>query len=71
MVPLISYYIQEMLAALVLFTVLFVCMAALAGALFILDRVSSAVIALIESGGKQAARCIRHCGVMPEPRAKF
>jgi len=66
-----SFYIQEILAALALFTVLFVCLAVLAGLLFIIDRVSIAAIDLMYSGAKHVVRYVRQHGILPEPHVRF
>jgi hypothetical protein len=47
-----SYYIQEMLAALVLFTVLFSVVAGALLLLILLDRGGAAVLGFLESRGK-------------------
>ncbi len=50
------YYVQEMLAALILFAVLFSCMAAALLMLYVLDRAGEAAIALVEYGAKHVLR---------------
>ena len=54
------YFVQEMLAALFLFTVLFIAVAAVVLILWLLDRVSQETVAWAEPQTRQLARLARH-----------
>jgi hypothetical protein len=69
MVAMRFYYVREMLAALVLFSVLFGCVAAALTLLFILDRASRAATEFIEVRGKEALQHVRAWHSVSEPRA--
>ena len=63
------YYVREMLAALLFFSVLFGCVAAALTLLFILDRASRAAREFVEARGKEALQHARAWHSAPEPRA--
>ena len=54
------YFVQEMLAALFLFTVLFIAVAAVVLILWLLDRASQQTVAWAEPQTRQLARFARH-----------
>jgi hypothetical protein len=59
MVAMRVYYVREMLAAFVLFSVLFVCAATALALLFILDRTARAATEFFELRGKEALQHTR------------
>ena len=59
MVAMRFYYVREMLAALVLFSVLFGCVAAALALLFIIDRAARAATEFIELRAKEALQHAR------------
>jgi hypothetical protein len=63
------YYVREMLAALVIFTVVFALMAAVAVVLFLLDRASQRTVAWVEPQAKQAAVLAHRAWSAAEPMA--
>jgi hypothetical protein len=62
------YYVREMLAAFVLFSVLFGCAATVLAMLFILDRAARAATEFVELRGKEALQHARAWHGMSEPR---
>jgi hypothetical protein len=62
------YYVREMLAAFVLFSVLFGCVAAVLAMLFILDRAARATTGFFELRGKEALQHARAWHRLSEPR---
>ena len=62
------YYVREMLAALVLFSVLFGCAATVVAMLFIIDRAASAAAEFFELRGKEALQHARAWHRLSEPR---
>ena len=64
------YYVREMLAALVLFSAVFVCVAAALAVLIILDRAGCAATEFLELRGKEAVQHARawHSVSAPRPR---
>ena len=67
MVAMRFYYVREMLAALVLFSVLFGCAAAVLALLFILDRAGRAATEFLELRGKGALQHARAWRSISEP----
>ena len=65
------YYVREMLAALVLFSALFGCVAAALALLFILDRAGRAVAEFLELRAKEALQHARAWRSLSEPRPKM
>jgi hypothetical protein len=63
------YYVQEMLAALVLFAVLFSCIAAVLVLLFISDRAGQATLEFLELHGKNVLQHARAWRTFAEPRS--
>ena len=62
------YYVREMLAALVLFSVLFGCAATVVAMLFIIDRAARAATEFFELRGKEALQHARAWHRLSEPR---
>jgi len=63
------YYVREMLAALILFSLIFACVAAALALLFILDRASAAASEFIEIRGREALQHARAWHSVSEQRA--
>jgi len=68
MVAVRFYYVREMLAALVLFSVLFACVATVVAMLFIIDRAARAAAEFFELRGKEALQYARAWHRLSEPR---
>lgn len=62
------YYVREMLAALVLFSVLFGCVATVLAMLFIMDRAARAATEFFELRGREALQHARAWHRLSEPR---
>jgi hypothetical protein len=62
------YYVREMIAALILFTLLFGCIAAVVLLLFIFDWVGEAMLGFFESHAKDVLRYARHSRAVSESR---
>lgn len=65
------YYVQEMLAALVLFAVLFSCIAAVLLILFILDRAGRATLEFLELCAREVLQHAREWRTFSEPRPRI
>ena len=68
MVAMRFYYVREMLAALILFSVLFGCVATVLAMLFIIDRAARAATEFFELRGKAALQHARAWHRLSEPR---
>ena len=68
MVAMRFYYVREMLAAFVLFSLLFGCAAAVVAMLFILDRAARVATEFLELRGKEALQHARAWHRLSEPR---
>ncbi len=64
------YYLQEMLAALILVAVLFACVAAVLLVLFILDRAGEATLGFLELRAKEALHVARGWRTFSQPRSR-
>jgi hypothetical protein len=64
------YYVQEMLAALILFTILFGCVAVVLFLLFTLDRAGQTVLEFLELRGKEVLQHARVWPAVSEPRSR-
>jgi hypothetical protein len=64
------YYVQEMLAALILFAILFGCVAVVLLLLFMLDRAGQAVLEFLELRGKEVLQRAHVWRAVSEPRSR-
>lgn len=64
------YYLQEMLAALILFAVLFSSVAALLLLLFVLDRAGEATLGFLELRAREALQHARDWRTYLEPKPR-
>jgi len=65
------YYLQEMLAALIIFAVLFSCGAAVLLMLFILDRAGQSTMEFLELRAREVLHHARVWRTAPEPRSRI
>lgn len=65
------YYVQEMLAALILFAVLFSCIAVVLLVLFILDRAGRATLEFLELRAKEVLQHARAWRALSEPQSRI
>ena len=64
------YYVQEMLAALILFAILFGCVAVVLLLLLMLDRAGQAVLEFLELRGREVLQHARVWRAVSEPRSR-
>ena len=65
------YYVREMLAALILFSVLFSCVAAAVLVLFLLDRAGGAMLGFLELQYKAVVQHAREWKSSSEPQSRI
>jgi hypothetical protein len=65
------FYVQEMLAALILFAVLFSCVAAVVLTLFLLDRAARSTIEFLELRVTEALHHAHYWRTAAEPRSRI
>jgi len=65
------YYLQEMLAALIIFAVLFSCGAAVLLMLYILDRAGQSTMEFLELRAREVLHHARVWRTAPEPRSRI
>jgi hypothetical protein len=65
------YYLQEMLAALILFAILFSCGAAVLLLLFLLDRAGQSTIEFLELRARDVLQHARSWRTASEPRSRI
>ena len=65
------YYLQEMLAALIIFAVLFSCGAAVLLTLYILDRAGQSTMEFLELRAREVLHHARGWRTAPEPRSRI
>lgn len=64
------YYVQEMIAALLIFSILFVAVCAVLLVIFLLDRASQRTVALAEPGAARLAQAARRGVALAEDLAR-